>query len=121
MKRTDAMSLNMALHNEGLKVKFLSSSSYVELIGFKRTLQKYISEMVQSEQELFKAYEITDVEQVADIKKADKSFLEKLKAIQAQDFEPKTMNFIPIDEFKKFTDEVDFGPASILAEYLLKE
>lgn len=121
MKRTEAMALNISLHTEGLKVKYLSSSAYVELIGLKRPLAKYIDNIVEEEQELCKAYDLSNAGEIAEKKKTDKSFAEKLEAIQAPEFQLKNRNFIPADEFKKFTDEIDFGTASILAEYLLKE
>lgn len=120
MKREQAMSLIMALNTEGLKVKYLSSDSYVSLLSLKRPLQKYINEMAEEEYELCKGYEIPYSE-MTKRSNSDKSFREKVDAVQSKEFTPKELNFIPIDQFKKFTDEIDFGPASILAEYLLKD
>lgn len=123
MDRSTSFNLNYVLHKEGLKVKHLSATNYVSLIGLKRSLQKYLNEMGEEEKILFKDHGLKEdatQEQVDDILK-DINIKEKLKVIQSKNFEPKELNFIPIEEFKKFTDDVDFIVGSTLAEYLLKE
>lgn len=120
MKKDYAIQLNNALHAEGLKVKHLTGDQYVKLLALKRPLAKYANEMAEEEKELFKAYNIVTNQDLFEQLK-DKAFSEKRDAIYAKDFEPKELNFLDSDVFKKFTDDIDFGVASILAEYLLKE
>lgn len=120
MKRDYAIQLNAALHTDGLKVKHLSADQYVKLLALKRPLAKYLNEMGEEEKDLFKSYNIiTEQDRINNLK--DKSFIEKIEAIQEKMFEPKELNFIDGDTFKKFTDDIDFGAASVLAEYLLKD
>jgi len=118
LKREQAMQLNGALSDKELKVKFLSGPQYASLIGLKRPLTKYLSEMGENEKALAEEMNITIGHNgfISD----DKNFLDKLKEIQKVEFTPKELNFIPMEEFKKWTDEVDFNTGSILAEYLLK-
>lgn len=118
MKKIEALTLNTALNNEHLKVKNLTGAQYVSLIGIKRPLARYIDEMNDKERGLYKDHGIINDADLAE-KLRDRAFKEKLEAIQADLFEPKEVNFIPLDEFKKFTDEVDFATGSVLAEYLL--
>lgn len=119
MKRDYAIQLNNALHTEGLKVKHLTGEQYVKLLNLKRPLAKYANEMSEEEKELFKEYNIvTNSDLLEQLK--DKKFTEKRDAIYSKEFEPIELNFLDSDVFKKFTDDVDFGVASILAEYLLK-
>jgi len=117
MKRDEAVNLNAALMAQGLKVKYLTSTSYADLLELKRPLQRYISEMSEDELSLAKDMDIPLREN--GFSTNDKSFIEKLRVIQGKEFAPNKLNFIPIEEFKKFTDELDFGVSSILAEYLL--
>lgn len=120
MKRSEAINLNVALSNQGLKVKNLSGANYFSLICLKKPLAKYLNEMAEDEQTLLKDHGVVTQEDLSE-KLKDKSFSEKWEAIHAKDFEVKELNFIPLDEFKKFTDEVEFSVGAILAEYLLKE
>lgn len=120
MKRADAISLNAALSTEGLKVKYLDTGNYVKLLALKRPLTKYINEMAEEERDLCKGFEIATEDFVKKYK-SDKSFREKADMIQGKEFQPKELNFLNLEEFEKFTKEVDFGVGSILAEYLLKE
>lgn len=120
MKRIDAIALNVALSTKELKVKYLSTENYVKLLALKRPLNKYLNEMQESEADLCSSFDIPG-EELGKKCAEDKSFREKIEAIQKKDFEPKELNFLTLEEFEKFTKEVDFGPASVLAEYLLKE
>jgi len=118
MNRAEALALNTALNQKELKVKNLTGAQYVSLIGLKRPLVKYLNEIGEEEQELFKSHDVvTDADLMS--KATDKTFQDKLKLIQSPEFTPKEVNFIALDEFKKFTDEVDFASGSVLAEYLL--
>lgn len=120
MKRDYAIQLNNALHAEGLKVKHLTGDQYIKLLALKRPLAKYANEMSEEEQALYKTYDvITNVDILNQLK--DKSFRDKRDAIFSKEFDPKELKFMDNEVFKKFTDEIDFGTASILAEYLLKE
>lgn len=124
MKRAKAIQVSNALTNPELKVKFLSGAHYVQLLGFKRPLTKYLDEMGESEKELFKEYGIVNnitVEEYEEKLKDEPSLKEKIDLIQAKEYEPKEVNFIPMEEFKKFVDGVSVGTSEILAEFLLKE
>lgn len=118
MKRSDAIELYNALLTKGLLVKHLSTGSYASLIEFKRPLKRYIDEMGEDEKSLAEEMGVEPVENRWPLN--NKDFAEKFKVIQSKEFTPKVLNFIPADEFKKWTDEIDFGPASILADFLLK-
>lgn len=120
MKRIDAIALNVALSTKELKVKYLDTGNYVKLLALKRPLNKFLNDMQEEEAELCRGFDVLP-EDLGKKCFEDKSFREKTLAIQAKEFEPKELNFLTLEEFEKFTKEVDFGPASVLAEYLLKE
>lgn len=120
MTRPDAINLNYAFMNQALKVKFLTGPSYAILIEFKRSLSRYITEMAEKEKTLAEDYkEVKVVDGQFDTK--DESFLNKLKEIQKKEFTHGEMNFMSLDEFKKFTDEVDFNTGTVLSEFILKK
>lgn len=114
MTRQYAIALNICLSHKELKVKFLSGPAYASLIELKRPLVKYLSDMGEDEKMLMTELGITD------FGSDDKGFKEKMSEIQKREFSPKELNFIPSDEFKRFTDEADFNTGATLAEYLLK-
>lgn len=118
MKRDKAIELNGALQDKELKVKFLTGPQYASLIELKRPLVRYLNEMGESEKEL--ADEMKVVIGPRGFETLDENFLGKLKEIQKPEFTPKELNFISMEEFKSWTNEVDFNTGSILAEYLLK-
>lgn len=123
MNRVDSISLNNALATQGLKVKHLSSTNYVSLINLKRSLATYLNNMGADEKILFNDFGLDESmtgEEFAEARK-DKAFSDKLDLIQKKEFEPRELKFIPIEEFKKFTDDVDFIVGSTLAEYLLSD
>lgn len=117
MKRNEVLTLNTALINPGLKVKHLSATAYVDYIWFKRSMQSYIEDMGKNENELMKEYGIMFTG--APIKCEDAGFWEKLKEIQATEFTPPKLNFIPLTEFKLWVDELSVAESDALAEHLL--
>lgn len=124
MKKDKAITFHNALQNPGLKVKFLSATNYVSVLSIKRPLTTYMNEMSENEKDLFAAYNVPltlTIDDLEEKKKSDASFKEKLDLLYSKEFEPKETNFIPIDEFKKFVDDVSLGVSEVLAEFLLKE
>ena len=118
MTRIEAMQLSISLSDKGLKVKHLSATEYASLIELRRPIMKYLNEMSENEITLAKEMDISQ-DQDGNFDSKDKGFLDKLKLIQAKEFTPKELNFIPMDTFKKFTDEVDFSTGAILSDWLL--
>src|SRR5689334_18845253 len=112
MKKDKAINFHNALQNQGLKVKFLSASSYVDILSIKRPLTTYMTEMSANEKELFEAYNIPlniTIDELEEKKKSEPSFKEKIDALYTTEFQPKKINFIPMDEFKKFVDDVSIS------------
>lgn len=134
MKRKDASELDMALKKPGLKSKHLSTENFNKLIPIGRTLGRYLDEMGEDEKKVFDAYDIGITQQgpvfPEGISKDErKAFNSKMDKIHEKDFtptkpnggDPLEFNFIPLEEFRKWTEEVDTGVALVLAEFLLKE
>lgn len=117
MKRNEVLTLNAALMSQGLKVKHLSATAYVDYLGFKRSMSAYIKEMGEQEGELMNEYGATFYDD--SIKCDDSGFWDKLKEIQSIKFTPPKLNFIPLVEFKLWVDELSVAEAEALAEHLL--
>lgn len=116
MKSDKALTFNEALNSKGLLIKHLNGEQYSKLIEVKRPLVRFIDQIMEDRNELFKAYDLKPGDKFPQ----DPSFTEKMKVIDERTFEPKHSGFIAMPEFKKFTNEVDLWVGAVLSEYLLK-
>lgn len=117
MTRIETIQLNAGLQSKELKVKFLTAPQYAALIGLKRTMNAYLNEMYEDEQALAKDMDVKSVGN--NFETQDEAFFDKLKEIQKKPFDPKELNFIALDDFKNFTNDLDFESGAYLAEFLL--
>jgi len=123
MNRREVMELNTGLEKSGnLKAKHLSNPSFIALLWLRRSMGVYKKEMGENEMECAKAFgaEVTQAG-IVPPKDSEKEFWEKLTEIQKMEFNPKELNFIPMEEFRKWTEDSDTGVSLTLAQFLMKD
>ena len=129
MKRHEVINLSQALSDKGFKAKHLSNESYVGLTWLKRDISKWRTQAGEAETALIDDFkEVVEMTQAGimplkDAKEDDvKNFYAKLLDVQkSMTFNPKQLNFIPVDEFRKAVEDADSEVSFTLAEYLLRD
>lgn len=119
--RVEVIGLANALAHGGLITKHLSPSQFTKMLFVKRRIQKYLDKMSADETEAAKAHglELIPGQQIPE---GDKGFKGKLTEIHKRKFKMTNgdLNFIPVTEFKKWTDDCPVSISLVLAEYLME-
>lgn len=107
-----------------LKSKHLSTENFFNLIAVKKKVRERLTEIVEAEMELVKAFGAKEEKVSAThviYKSEDKEFYEKLEAIQQKKYDVPGLNFMTKEEFKPFVDELDVDAAEFLFDKLVKQ
>lgn len=125
MNRREVIEIDTALgKSANLKAKHLSNTSFTALLWFKRNMESYKKDMSENELECAKAFgaEITQAGISPPKDEAEaKAFWEKVNEVHKANFHPKELNFIPLEEFRNWTEDSDTGVSLTLAQYLMQE
>lgn len=119
MKRSDVIIMNNSIADKALKNKHLSTESFLEIHSIRIKCKKYLDEMGEKEKAIFKDYEVNEGDKVP-TKKENTGMWDKIETVQKEDLDIKKLNFVPLEEFRKWIEECDTLTASFLAEFFLK-
>jgi len=121
LNRQQAVELNTALSQKGLKARHVSGVNYIKLINAKIALKNSLSVLSELENDVAEDFGASQqgaafyLEDKEKIKEFTKNLREKQKAYLIE----LELNFIPENELKEFTKEQDTEIEAVLFEYLL--
>lgn len=117
--------LNSALGTTGLKTKHISGENWIKLLNNKRQLKNSIDALVNDEKEAAKecGFNLDDrgalipINGESDVSK----WRERLETLHKNFSVEVDVNFIPQNEFREYTKEMDTNVEAILFEYLMEQ
>jgi hypothetical protein len=123
VKRDQAVELNYALSQKGLKTKHISGDNFIRLLNIKTILKNSINALSESEQELAEEFGAIQNEYGFFIEDKDKQkeFSKNLRDKQKAYSIELELNFVPESELKEYCKEQDTSVEAVLFEYLLKK
>lgn len=123
LKRDQAVELNNALSQKGLKTKHVSGDNFIKLLNIKTALKNSINALAEAEQVLAEEFGATQNEYGFFIEDKDKQreFAKNLRDKQKSYSIEIELNFIPESELKEYCKEQDTAVEAVLFEYLLKK
>lgn len=121
LNRTQAIELNNALSQKGLKAKDVSGDNFIKLINGKNKLKNSLEALSEAEQELAIEFDAVQTPSgfVIEDNERQKEFVKNLREKQKAYSVDIELNFIPENELRAYCKEQDTSVTAVLFEYLL--
>lgn len=121
LNRTQAIELNNALSQKGLKAKDVSGDNFIKLINGKNKLKNSLEALSEAEQELAIEFDAVQTPSgfVIEDNERQKEFVKNLREKQKAYSVDIELNFIPENELRAYCKEQDTAVTAVLFEYLL--
>lgn len=120
--REQAVELNNALSQKGLKTKHVSGENFIKLLNVKTKLKNSLNELGEAEQHLAEEFGAIQTQAGFFIEDKDKQkeFSKNLRDKQKAYSIELELNFVPENELKEYCKDQDTAIEAVIFEYLLK-